>query len=87
MTDYNLTFFCKETKQEFKGKRSNAPGRYLLIHPVTNEKIDLSTHSLTKKFIKSRQNKKAAVKRTPWMKPLFRKPNTKAFREYMGEAV
>lgn len=89
MTDYNLTFFCKETKQEFKGKR-NIGARYLLINLATNEKLDLSIYTLRKLFHSGSGNKKAAVKRTPWQKQTVGRPGfkySKAYREYLENGV
>lgn len=85
MENYNLTFICKTTEKEVKGRKIDS-NEYSLIDPITNEKFKLKTTELRKKFKSSKENNSAASK-TPYSRPRMFSARTcsKEFREYLKE--
>jgi hypothetical protein len=61
LKNYNLIFYRKKDSQRFIGRRVCA-GRYVLIDVITEEKIEISRHSLGKLFNKDSENRKVNMK-------------------------
>lgn len=72
MGEYNLTFYDRETKKRFIGKRKTSVGgpEYVLLDEEKNEVITLSSHHTFKRFRADKDNKKKKL--TSYNRPLQR---------------
>lgn len=81
--EYNLIYFCRETKKQVNARRLG-DGQMSVLE--NGEAVTYSTHNLKKKYKASKVNSRA------WMKPIHARPGSlnklyysKKFRDYLGE--
>lgn len=88
LSQYRLRYVCKKTKREFHGKTLGYAQDVVVVDPDTFAKKVYSRSKLRRLFTCKKKNK--TVNKTSFSQPIVKRKvetNSKAYREYLGEAV